>query len=85
LKRAIAVLKKQDVDRPQAELMQSLLQVGRLRLVPVTMKHALMSFLQQNPDPASTYDAPEANAYEFQSGGIVDMLEKLKKQFLIRN
>merc|ERR1719399_1270023 len=40
-----------------------------------------MSFLQQNPDPASTYEAPEANAYEFQSGGIVDMLEKLKKQF----
>merc|ERR1719389_554025 len=45
------------------------------------MKHALMSFLQQNPDPASTYEAPEANAYEFQSGGVVDMLEKLKKQF----
>merc|ERR1719399_1145778 len=40
-----------------------------------------MSFLQQNPDPAATYTAPEANAYEFQSGGIVDMLEKLKKQF----
>merc|ERR1719327_568327 len=27
------------------------------------------------------YAAPEANAYEFQSGGIVDMLEKLKDQF----
>merc|ERR1719399_1129686 len=40
-----------------------------------------MSFLQQNPDPASTYEAPEANAYESQSGGIIDMLEKLKKQF----
>merc|ERR1719191_1895196 len=48
LERAIAVLKKQDVDRPQAELMQSLLQVGKLRLVPVHMKHELMSFLQQN-------------------------------------
>merc|ERR1719240_1728020 len=25
--------------------------------------------------------APEANAYEFQSGGIVDMLKKLKDEF----
>merc|ERR1719473_910058 len=40
-----------------------------------------MSFLQQGQDPSATYTAPEANAYEFQSGGIVDMLEKLKKQF----
>jgi len=83
LERAIAVLKKTSADRPQAELMQSLLQVNALRLLPVESKHALMAFLQQgqNPDPASTYSAPEANAYEFQSGGIVDMLEKLKKDF----
>merc|ERR1719254_220210 len=27
------------------------------------------------------YAAPEANAYEFQSGGIVEMLKKLKDQF----
>merc|ERR1719247_2161178 len=27
------------------------------------------------------YAAPEANAYEFQSGGIVDMLKKLKDEF----
>merc|ERR1719169_30938 len=32
-------------------------------------------FMQQAPTP------PEANAYEFQSGGIVDMLEKLKDDF----
>merc|ERR550537_1700570 len=32
-------------------------------------------FMQQAPTP------PEANAYEFQSGGIVDMLEKLKADF----
>merc|ERR1719160_2345978 len=83
LERAIAVLKKTSADRPQAELMQSLLQVNALRLLPVESKHALMAFLQQgqNPDPSSTYTAPEANAYEFQSGGVVDMLEKLKKQF----
>merc|ERR1719375_1767249 len=61
--------------------MQSLVQVTSLHLLPVSTKKALMSFLQQGEDPASTYSAPEANAYEFQSGGIVDMLEKLKKQF----
>merc|ERR1719321_1917244 len=81
LERAINVLKKQSADRPQADFMQSLLQVSSLRLVPISTKHALMSFLQQGQDPSATYSAPEANAYEFQSGGIVDMLEKLKKQF----
>merc|ERR1719359_463133 len=79
LERAINVLKKESADKPQAELIQSLLQVSALRLVPDEMKTALASFLQQ--DPAATYSAPEANAYEFQSGGIVDMLEKLKGQF----
>merc|ERR1719217_115351 len=79
LERAINVLKKQSADRPQAELVQSLLQVSRLKLVPGSTKRALTSFLQQ--DPAATYSAPEANAYEFQSGGVVDMLEKLKGQF----
>lgn len=33
------------------------------------------------PDEQLFYKAPEANAYEFQSGGIIDMLEKLKDQF----
>merc|ERR550514_58437 len=79
LERAINVLKKQSADKPQAELVQSLLQVSALRLVPSETKGALASFLQQ--DPSATYSAPEANAYEFQSGGIVDMLEKLKGQF----
>jgi len=80
LEGAINVLKKQNVDRAQADLVQeSLLQVQKLRLVPFTTKRALTSFLQQ--DPTETYTAPEANAYEFQSGGVVDMLVKLKGQF----
>merc|ERR1719201_2438068 len=52
LERAITVLKKQSADRPQAELMQSLLQVTSLHLVPSSTKRALASFLQQ--DPAAT-------------------------------
>jgi len=83
IERAIAVLKKQEGDKPQAaELMQSLLQMGHM---PRRAKTALNAFLQQGQlglqDPAATYSAPEANAYEFQSGGVVDMLSKLKGQF----
>jgi chromosome segregation ATPase len=79
IERAINVLKKQEADKPQAaEFVQSLLQ---LRLVPRSTKSALNAFLQQAQDPAATYSAPEANAYEFQSGGVIDMLQKLKTQF----
>merc|ERR1719409_2629971 len=77
---AIAVLKKQAHDRKQADLIQSsLIQVRSLRLVPAYSKKALTSFLQQ--DPELGYGVPEANAYEFQSGGVVDMLEKLNDEF----
>ena len=29
----------------------------------------------------ATYETPEANVYEFHLSGIIDMLEKLQKQF----
>jgi len=58
---------------------QSLLQVSRSKLVPEHAKKALESFLSLSQSAGS--DAPEANAYEFQSGGIVDLLEKLKRKF----
>ena len=35
---------------------------------------------RQEPDPLSV-TAPEAAAYEFQSGGVVEMLEKLDGKF----
>merc|ERR1719388_157863 len=77
---AISVLKKQAYDRKQADLIQSsLIQVRRLKLVPVASKKALTSFLQQAPE--LDVSAPEANAYEFQSGGVVEMLEKLNDEF----
>merc|ERR1719389_666521 len=31
--------------------------------------------------PGMDYAAPEANAYEFQSGGIIEMLKKLRDEF----
>jgi uncharacterized protein YoxC len=94
---AVAVLQKRTAD-----VLQALLQLGRLRLVPELAKSALAAFLkgtghsaafvqggqpnvvatdEQMPDDQLFYKAPEANAYEFQSGGIIDMLEKLKDQF----
>jgi septal ring factor EnvC (AmiA/AmiB activator) len=81
---AIIVLKKQAYNRPQAEA--ALLQVHRLRLVPASSKRALMSFLQQPsveemPDERLLRSSPEASGYEFQSTGVIDMLEKLKDEF----
>merc|ERR1719271_1761374 len=76
LSKAIAGLKKQAYDRSQAELMQ----VNSLKLVPEHAKKVISAFLAQGDelgqDPMSV-SAPQANAYEFQSQGVVDMLEKL--------
>merc|ERR1719378_657526 len=62
-------------------------------LVPLETKRALTMFLQQPvaesvpdamPDDRLSYEAPEANAYEFQSGGVVDMLTKLEDEFKVK-
>merc|ERR1719159_903521 len=78
LERAIATLKKQAYDRTQ------LLQVSKLNLIPEHAKKVIGAFLSQGDelgqDPMAV-SAPQANAYEFQSSGIVDMLEKLKDKF----
>merc|ERR1719263_2301115 len=76
LQRAIAVLKKQAYDRPQA----ASLQVSSLKLIPAEAKKTIDLFLTQNDD-ALAVTAPEANAYEFQSSGVVEMLEKLLDKF----
>merc|ERR1719160_1716406 len=73
---AVSVLKKQAFDRKQAAA--SLIQVQSRRLVPAASKKIITSFLQMD---GIDYDAPEANAYEFQSGGVVEMLEKLMDEF----
>lgn len=78
LERAIAVLKKQAHDRKQA----SLIQLKNLKLIPNDAKKVIDAFLQQDPDEGLAVSAPEANAYEFQSGGVVEMLEKLLDKFI---
>jgi len=77
LDRAIAVLKKQDYDRKQA----SLVQLNNMNLIPESAKKAIAAFMEQAPSGLEV-SAPEANGYENQSGGIVQMLEKLLDKFI---
>merc|ERR1719407_335552 len=80
LERAISVLKKQAYDRSQDALMR----VKGAKFIPEHAKKVISAFLAQGDelgqDPMSV-SAPEANAYEFQSQGVVDMLEKLHDKF----
>jgi len=61
--------------------------VSSLKLIPADAKNAIAAFLSQEPEDAATptgleVSSPEANAYEFQSKGIIDMLEKLLDKFM---
>jgi len=95
LERAILVLKKRTADIAQVQISQglkaegaSLAQVAALKdfnLIPKEAKHALDVFLTRNQDEEAALvqlSAPEANAYEFQSQGIIDMLQKLLDEFV---
>jgi len=79
LGRAIAVLKKQTPDKKQA----ALIQLKSSNLVPDYAKQRIEAFLaeDEDQDPEATASAPEANAYEFQSQGILDMLNDLIRKF----
>ncbi|CAK0878166.1 unnamed protein product [Prorocentrum cordatum] len=75
LERAVQVLKSREADVPQ-----SLAQLRSAPWLPARAKSVLASFLEMGA--GAGYDAPpEANAYEFQSGGVVAMLEKLRHKF----
>jgi hypothetical protein len=84
LEKAIAVLKKQMFDTPQAT--QELMQLKNAEFIPESARKVISAFLSQGdelgqePEELSV-TAPEANAYEFQSSGVVDMLEKLQDKF----
>jgi len=77
LDRTIAVLSKQDYDRP------ALVQLSEDDRLPIKAKSVVLALLgvsNEKADPMD-YEAPEANAYEFQSGGIVELLKKLLAEF----
>merc|ERR1719277_2627041 len=79
LERAVAVLKKQAYDRKQASFTQ-VTALQKLSLIPESAKRAIDAFVQEN-DPLEV-SAPEAYGYEFQSHGIIEMLEKLLDKFI---
>jgi len=87
LERAISVLKKQNYDRKQAKSAfisewESFLQISKSqRFVPEMTKQAVASFLAEDEQSMSEA-APEANAYEFQSNGVIEMLSKLLDKFV---
>eukprot|EP00929_Paragymnodinium_shiwhaense_P004799 TRINITY_DN1059_c0_g2_i1.p1 TRINITY_DN1059_c0_g2~~TRINITY_DN1059_c0_g2_i1.p1 ORF type:complete len:679 (+),score=335.60 TRINITY_DN1059_c0_g2_i1:67-2103(+) len=71
IERAIAVLKQKQADTPQ-----SLLQVSDLSQLSDELRSSVENFLALSEE-----QTPAANAYEFQSGGVVEMLEKLRLKF----
>jgi len=81
LERAIAVLKKQAYNRKQASFAQ-LKELNSLELIPKEAKRAINVFLEQDPAEGLAVSAPEAYGYEFQSQGVIEMLEKLLDKFI---
>merc|ERR1712159_141697 len=80
LDEGIATLKKQAHDVKQAAA--ALTQVSSSNIIPAESKKVIDAFLAQDPDDENlAVAAPEANAYEFQAQGIVDMLTKLAAKF----
>jgi cell division septum initiation protein DivIVA len=82
LQRAIAVLKKQAHNRPQSSLAQ-VQALKSIDLIPAEAKKVLTMFLAEDPaEEGLAVSAPEAAGYEFQSQGVIDMLEKLLDKFV---
>jgi hypothetical protein len=85
--RAITVLMAKSADVPAASA--ALLQLAKGDRLPAQAKAMVgaflgmmgSDFLKSMEEPGMDYQAPEANAYEFQSMGIVDVLKKLKDDF----
>jgi len=75
LDRALQVMQSKSADKPGA----SLLQLQSSTQIPEKAKAVLTAFMGMMDDDAEA--APEANAYEFQGGGIVSLLKKLKDDF----
>jgi hypothetical protein len=72
---ALDTLEGESHDRPGTAA--ALLQLSDKNRMPAKVKSIIAAFIGMDDDMAS----PEANAYEFQSGGIVDMLKKLRDDF----
>jgi uncharacterized protein YoxC len=78
LDRAILVMQEKNQNVPGSALLQVTMQDKRL---PAKAKSLISAFLGFDDSNSDSFDPPEANAYEAQSGGIIEMLKKLKDEF----
>lgn len=82
LERATATLQKQNYDRP-ATATEALLQLSQSPAMPERVRRTIAVLMEaQGPDDFLNRHAPEAAAYEFQSGSIIDVLKKLRDDFV---
>jgi len=84
--RALVILQKENYDRPAAAAALLQLSGAAASAMPQKVRSMLQAFtglLQEGKEPLGglDYEAPEANAYEFQSGGVIDLLKKLQDEF----
>jgi hypothetical protein len=80
VQRAVQTMQEQ---LPSSFLQRDLKKVAGLKHVPSSARKTLWAFLsmkQPEEDPLAV-SAPEAASYEFQSGGVVEMLGKLEDKF----
>jgi cell division septum initiation protein DivIVA len=82
LERAIDVLKKEAYDRKQASSLAQVSALTKISLIPEEAKRTIDAFLEQNDQEGLTSGAPEAYGYEFQSAGVIEMLDKLLDKFV---
>lgn len=75
LQRAIDTMKSENYDRPQAMMMLQKMAQSKPAMRPVMAAFLSMSAKSKEPG------APDVAAYEFQSGGIIELLESLLEKF----
>merc|ERR1712060_764560 len=77
IERALTILARQDYDRPAAAA--ALVQVSSSQQLPEKARSIVNAFVslldEKSPMGGMDYSAPEANAYEFQSGGVIALLK----------
>merc|ERR1719183_1051980 len=76
LERAIQTMQSKNYDVPQAEALLQKMAVSK-----PGMRRVLAAFIQETQKQEATRGGPAVAAYEFQSGGIVSLLEKFLKKF----
>jgi len=76
LRGAIQTMKSKDYDVPQAEAM-----LQKMATAIPGMRRVFAEFLQSTDNAEQQKGGPAVAAYEFQSGGIIELLEKFLKKF----